>query len=117
MGTHSSGVLHSIQHAGGVRTKKPCPEFSLLMIRLTCLRRYAFCSKPNTTISSLHPRPRACSRQFESEDLDLVLIDLNYARDTTSGSEGLELLPRIQALDPTLPDNCDDGLGQRRRCG
>lgn len=39
----------------------------------------------------------------ESQDLDLVLIDLNYARDTTSGSEGLDLLPRIRAIDATLP--------------
>jgi DNA-binding NtrC family response regulator len=31
------------------------------------------------------------------------LLDLNYARDTTSGQEGLELLPRLQALDGTLP--------------
>jgi DNA-binding NtrC family response regulator len=31
------------------------------------------------------------------------LIDLNYARDTTSGSEGLDLLSRIRAADPTLP--------------
>jgi len=38
-----------------------------------------------------------------SRDLDVVLIDLNYARDTTSGSEGLDLLNRIQAVDPTLP--------------
>src|SRR5258708_2388597 len=38
-----------------------------------------------------------------SQELDVVLIDLNYARDTTSGSEGLDLLTRIQAVDPTLP--------------
>jgi DNA-binding NtrC family response regulator len=38
-----------------------------------------------------------------SKDLDVVLIDLNYARDTTSGSEGLDLLSRIQAIDSTLP--------------
>src|SRR5204862_4589401 len=37
-------------------------------------------------------------REFEA-----VLIDLNYARDTTSGQEGLELLNRIQTLDSTLP--------------
>jgi DNA-binding NtrC family response regulator len=36
-------------------------------------------------------------------DFDLALIDLNYARDTTSGQEGLDLLARIQALDDTLP--------------
>ncbi|MBA2734495.1 MAG: sigma-54-dependent Fis family transcriptional regulator [Acidobacteria bacterium] len=33
----------------------------------------------------------------------VVLIDLNYARDTTSGREGLDLLASIQALDATLP--------------
>src|SRR6185295_11682582 len=33
----------------------------------------------------------------------LLLIDLNYARDTTSGQEGLDLLTRAQALDATLP--------------
>lgn len=33
---------------------------------------------------------------------DAVLLDLNYSRDTTSGTEGLELLSRVQALDDTL---------------
>src|SRR5215472_4640523 len=47
--------------------------------------------------------PGGVLKIVETEDLDLVLIDLNYARDTTSGSAGLELLPRIQAVDPTLP--------------
>ena len=32
-------------------------------------------------------------------EVDCALIDLNYARDTTSGEEGLSLLSRIQALD------------------
>jgi DNA-binding NtrC family response regulator len=40
---------------------------------------------------------------LEARDFDVVLMDLNYTRDTTSGREGLELLPRIQALDATLP--------------
>src|SRR5689334_1696410 len=30
---------------------------------------------------------------------DLLLMDLNYARDTTSGDEGLELVARVKALD------------------
>lgn len=34
---------------------------------------------------------------------DLVLIDLNYARDITSGKEGLDLLADPRSLDPTLP--------------
>jgi DNA-binding NtrC family response regulator len=34
---------------------------------------------------------------------DVVLIDLNYTRDTTSGREGLDLLSEIVAIDGTLP--------------
>jgi len=34
---------------------------------------------------------------------DLLLMDLNYTRDTTSGREGLELLERVRAHDSTLP--------------
>jgi DNA-binding NtrC family response regulator len=37
------------------------------------------------------------------EEFDGALIDLNYARDTTSGQEGLELVDRIRALDAHLP--------------
>ncbi len=40
---------------------------------------------------------------LESRDYDVVLMDLNYARDTTSGQEGLDLLTRIQAMDGALP--------------
>lgn len=40
---------------------------------------------------------------LDTREFDVALIDLNYARDTTSGEEGLHLLSRIQALDPTLP--------------
>jgi DNA-binding NtrC family response regulator len=40
---------------------------------------------------------------LEHREFDAVLIDLNYARDTTSGQEGLALLARIQALDSMLP--------------
>src|SRR5205085_2905847 len=47
--------------------------------------------------------PAAVLEAVESRDFDLVLMDLNYARDTTSGQEGLDLVSRIQALDNTLP--------------
>jgi DNA-binding NtrC family response regulator len=40
---------------------------------------------------------------LETRDFDLVLMDLNYARDTTSGQEGLDLLARIQLMDGALP--------------
>ena len=47
--------------------------------------------------------PGAVLAAVENRDFDAVLMDLNYARDTTSGQEGLDLLTRIQALDSTLP--------------
>jgi DNA-binding NtrC family response regulator len=40
---------------------------------------------------------------LESREFDIVLMDLNYARDTTSGAEGLDVLMRIQAMDSALP--------------
>ena len=36
-------------------------------------------------------------------DYDVLLIDLNYTRDTTSGQEGLDLLARIREFDARLP--------------
>src|SRR5687768_17270749 len=39
----------------------------------------------------------------EKGEYDLVLMDLNYTRDTTSGREGLDLLSRLRALDESLP--------------
>ena len=41
--------------------------------------------------------------RIEAADFDLAVLDLNYTRDTTSGQEGLDLLERIKAIDPTLP--------------
>jgi phosphoserine phosphatase RsbU/P len=47
--------------------------------------------------------PAAVLEAIKQRDFDLVLMDLNYARDTTSGQEGLELISHIRALDSTLP--------------
>jgi DNA-binding NtrC family response regulator len=42
-------------------------------------------------------------RAVGARELDLVVIDLNYSRDTTSGAEGLDLLEQLHAWDSTLP--------------
>src|SRR5512145_1557147 len=34
---------------------------------------------------------------------DLLLMDMNYSQDTTSGQEGLALLDRIREVEPALP--------------
>src|SRR5260221_13094955 len=51
---------------------------------------------------SVHWAPRVLEL-IRSEEFSLVLMDLNYSRDTTSGQEGMDLLSRIQELDPNLP--------------
>jgi DNA-binding NtrC family response regulator len=40
---------------------------------------------------------------LEKKEYALLLMDLNYTRDTTSGQEGLSAIPKIQAIDNSLP--------------
>jgi phosphoserine phosphatase RsbU/P len=47
--------------------------------------------------------PMALLEAVAQREFDLVLMDLNYARDTTSGREGLDLLAQLQALDAAPP--------------
>jgi sigma-B regulation protein RsbU (phosphoserine phosphatase) len=47
--------------------------------------------------------PDAAVSALQSRAFDLVLMDLNYTGDTTSGREGIDLLARVQALDHLLP--------------
>ncbi|HEU4478350.1 MAG TPA: response regulator, partial [Pyrinomonadaceae bacterium] len=47
--------------------------------------------------------PAAALEAIKEREFDLVLMDLNYARDTTSGQEGLDLITSIRQLDSTLP--------------
>jgi sigma-B regulation protein RsbU (phosphoserine phosphatase) len=51
-----------------------------------------FVSSTDAVLERLRERP-----------FDLLLMDLNYSRDTTSGREGLELIPKVRALDASLP--------------
>ena len=47
--------------------------------------------------------PAALLRASQEEAFDLILMDLNYARDTTSGQEGLDLITRLSAQNNTAP--------------
>lgn len=47
--------------------------------------------------------PQLLLESLGEHDYDVLLIDLNYTRDTTSGQEGLDLLARIKEYDPQLP--------------
>jgi len=53
--------------------------------------------------SELVDSPQALLRAARSKPFDLILMDLNYARDTTSGAEGLDLLSNLQEQDNAAP--------------
>jgi len=59
--------------------------------------------KPEGFEIELAQSPAGVLAALEARDFDVVLLDLNYTRDTTSGKEGMDLLSQIQALDSTLP--------------
>ncbi len=47
--------------------------------------------------------PTAVLSALDAREFDALLMDLNYARDTTSGQEGLDLLSNIRSRESTLP--------------
>lgn len=47
--------------------------------------------------------PESALAALGAAQYDLLLMDLNYTGDTTSGTEGMDLLSRVQALDSSLP--------------
>lgn len=53
--------------------------------------------------SELVDSPQALLRAARSKPFDLILMDLNYARDTTSGAEGLDLLSSLEEQDNAAP--------------
>jgi sigma-B regulation protein RsbU (phosphoserine phosphatase) len=53
----------------------------------------------------------AVLERLRESPFDLLLMDLNYSRDTTSGREGLELIPHVRALDATMPIVVRTGWG------
>ncbi|MDE3197936.1 MAG: sigma-54-dependent Fis family transcriptional regulator [Acidobacteriota bacterium] len=59
--------------------------------------------KPEGFITEQANSPAAALALLDNKEFDGAIVDLNYARDTTSGAEGLELLSAIQARDALLP--------------
>jgi len=47
--------------------------------------------------------PKEVLQALENNEIALILLDLNYARDTTSGQEGLELIAQIKKLEGAPP--------------
>jgi sigma-B regulation protein RsbU (phosphoserine phosphatase) len=47
--------------------------------------------------------PARVLQALQTGEFDVVLMDLNYTRDTTAGGEGLELVSQIRLIDENLP--------------
>jgi sigma-B regulation protein RsbU (phosphoserine phosphatase) len=47
--------------------------------------------------------PAAVLEALSTKGYDLLIMDLNYTMDTTSGAEGLNLITKIREIDPGLP--------------
>ncbi len=47
--------------------------------------------------------PQLLLEALGQNEYDVLLIDLNYTRDTTSGQEGLDLLAHLHEIDPRMP--------------
>jgi sigma-B regulation protein RsbU (phosphoserine phosphatase) len=59
--------------------------------------------KPEGFLLDTVNTPDAALSALRGRQFDLLLMDLNYTGDTTSGREGIDLLSRIQTIDSTLP--------------
>jgi len=60
------------------------------------LKNHGYCTEAVT-------HPHSVLQALRTTDFDVVLMDLNYTRDTTAGGEGLELVSQIRAIDRNLP--------------
>lgn len=81
----------------------PAPRILIADDQSDVLEALRLLLKPEGYQTDSFKSPNAVIKAAESNDYALALIDLNYARDTTSGQEGLDLLKKLQAIDASLP--------------
>ncbi|MGE3276324.1 MAG: sigma-54-dependent transcriptional regulator [Vicinamibacterales bacterium] len=85
-----------------MRTEAP-PRVLIADDQADVLEALRLLLKPEGYAIDTAASPHQILRALEARDYDVVLMDLNYARDTTSGEEGLELLQRVHTADESLP--------------
>jgi DNA-binding NtrC family response regulator len=71
-------------------------DYSILSALQLQLKSEGYTSKAVTS-------PNAALELIKQTDFSLILMDLNYSQDTTSGQEGLELIQAIRAIDTDIP--------------
>ncbi|MGE3188869.1 MAG: sigma-54-dependent transcriptional regulator [Vicinamibacterales bacterium] len=85
-----------------MRTEPP-PRILIADDQADVLEALRLLLKPDGYAIDTAASPAQILRALEARDYDVVLMDLNYARDTTSGEEGLDLLTRVHTADESLP--------------
>lgn len=88
---------------GTATRMEPSPRILIADDQADVLEALRLLLKPEGFGIDTASSPQQLMRALELKDYDVVLMDLNYARDTTSGEEGLDLLQRIHTADESLP--------------
>lgn len=97
-----STELISPKSPGATRTDA-APRILIADDQADVLEALRLLLKPEGYLIDTASSPQHILRSLELKDYDVVLMDLNYARDTTSGEEGLDLLQRVHTADESLP--------------
>jgi phosphoserine phosphatase RsbU/P len=92
-----------VQHPIPASTEKAAPRTLIADDQADIVQALRLLLKANGHQTEAASSPAAVLEALRERSFDLLLMDLNYARDTTSGDEGLDLLDQIQAMDYTLP--------------
>lgn len=82
---------------------EPAPRILLADDQPDVLKALRLLLKPEGYDVTSVATPQGALAELETGRYDILLMDLNYTRDTTSGREGLDLLRRVGELDETLP--------------
>src|SRR5262249_695292 len=96
-------IVSSPKHCGMKTTQSAAPRLLIADDQSDVLEALRLLVKGEGYQCETVTSPKAVLQPLAERGSDLVLIDLNHARDTTAGQEGLDLLKRIQALDASLP--------------
>jgi two-component system response regulator HydG len=59
------------------------------------------CLKPHVAVVQTESNPESLPVLLRREAFDVVLLDMNFAKDVTSGQEGFEWLERMLSIDPS----------------
>src|SRR5438034_4387421 len=96
MASGSLLVLWGRKHLGVARILVADDQRDVLEALRILLKSEGYQTEGVTSLSGIF-------HALEKKEYALLLMDLNYTRDTTSGQEGLSAIPKIQEIDSTLP--------------